>query len=124
MKFASERNTNQKAVNAYLNEKIPSKELSKIFWFILSQLSATGSEFFKMKIVSLRTNGHRPSCFSDEEQKQLGELLESDVDITLSEIKQHFGKDCSLTAIHYHVVKQGYVYKKKLSKPANKNAKM
>lgn len=25
-------------------------------------------------------------------------LLESDVDITLSEIKQHFGKDCSLTA--------------------------
>ncbi len=47
-------------------------------------------------------------------KKQLGELLESDVDITLSEIKQHFGKDCSLTAIHYHVVKQGYVYKKTL----------
>ncbi len=82
---------------------------------ILSQLSATGSEFFKNENrLSANPNGHRPSCFSDEEQKQLGELLESDVDITLSEIKQHFGKDCSLTAIHYHVVKAKVTFIKTL----------
>lgn len=113
MKFASEE-IRTKAVNAYLNEKIPSKELSKIFGYSVATICNWVRIFQNENRLSANPNGHRPSCFSDEEQKQLGELLESDVDITLSEIKQHFGKDCSLTAIHYHVVKQGYVYKKTL----------
>lgn len=111
MKFASE-DIRTKAVNAYLNEKLPSKELSKIFGYSVATICNWVRIFQNENRLSANPNGHRPSCFSDEEQKQLGELLESDVDITLSEIKQHFGKDCSLTAIHYHVVKQGYVYKK------------
>ena len=49
MKFASE-DIRTKAVNAYLNEKLPSKELSKIL-VILSQLSATGSECIAPNLI-------------------------------------------------------------------------
>lgn len=123
MKFASEE-IRTIVVNAYLNEGISSKELSRIFGYTVATICNWARIYKKENRLSANPNGHRTSCFSDEEQEQLRELLEKNVDITLAEIRQYFNKDCSITAIYYHVVKQGFVYKKKLLKPANKSARM
>ena len=50
--------------------------------------------------------------FSEEERKLLVELLEKRPDITLDEIRMHFGKQCSLNAVHKIVKALGFVFKK------------
>lgn len=67
--------------------------------------------------------GHRISMFSAEERKQLVELLEKRPDITLDEIRMHFGKQCSLNAVHKIVKALGFVFKKKLSERRNRIAR-
>ena len=50
--------------------------------------------------------------FSEEERILLVELLEKRPDITLDEIRMHFGKQCSLNAVHKIVKALGFVFKK------------
>ena len=50
--------------------------------------------------------------FSEEEREQLVELLEKRPDMTLDEIRTHFGKQCSLNAVHKIVKALGFVFKK------------
>jgi hypothetical protein len=55
----------------------------------------------------------RESPFSPmKKKKALAELFQDNVDITLGEIREKFGKNCSLVAIHKTIVKLGFVFKK------------
>ena len=54
------------------------------------------------------------AVFDEQELKELKTLLEKEADLTLSEIKEHFGKTCSLVTVHKTVVKLGFAYKKML----------
>ena len=64
-----------------------------------------------MKALS---RGHRNFIFSTEERKQHVELLEKRSDITLDEIRMHFGKQCSLNAVHKIVKALGFMLEKTL----------
>lgn len=61
-----------------------------------------------------KPNGHRPACFSEAELAELKSILQERPDTTLQEIKDHFGKDCSLSAICQMLIKLGFRFKKKL----------
>jgi hypothetical protein len=49
-----------------------------------------------------RKRGHRRSVFAQEERGQRVTLLKDKVALTLSEIKAHFHKECSLAALLLH----------------------
>jgi transposase len=53
-------------------------------------------------------------------QRKLRELLEAKVDMTLHQMREALGLDCSLQAIHVVLGKMGLTYKKRLSAPASK----
>jgi transposase len=81
-----------------------------IFWIrkLLRQRKLTGS------IEPLpRTQGRKPTFVGDM-LRELDELVESQCDITLAEIKEYFGErvNCSLQAITNSLKRLGWCYKK------------
>jgi hypothetical protein len=52
--------------------------------------------------------------FSEEEKRQMAELIDKTPDITLREIRAHFGKTCSLPAIFNPIEKMWSKLKKLL----------
>ena len=55
-----------------------------------------------------------------EQQQRLRELLKAKPDMTLEEMRQSLGLECTLPAIHYVLIKMGVSYKKKPSGPASR----
>jgi transposase len=52
------------------------------------------------------------------------DLVSKKPDITLAELRDAVGLNCTLPAIHYALEQMGLSYKKRLSMPAGKSAKM
>lgn len=111
MKFASEE-IRSTVVHAYLEGKADSKKLSEIFGYSVASICNWVRIYLQENRLAAKPNGHRKSCFSDEELEQLKTLVEERPDMTLEEIREYFSKTCSLTAIHVILVKMGYVVKK------------
>lgn len=88
------------------------QKIAEIVQYHLNSVSRWIREFEREKRLEARPRGHRPSMFSQKELEELTKLIKENVDITLTEIREHFGKNCSLNAIHKHVKALGFVYKK------------
>lgn len=123
MKFATEE-IRKKAVKAYMDGKANVKQLSEIFGYSRPTICNWIRAYREERRFSPKPGGHRKRCFTDDEITQLQSLLKQKPDITLLEIKEHFNKTCSLSAIHNTIVKIGYVYKKKRYALVNKKGKM
>ncbi len=123
MKFASPE-IREKAVRAYIDGKGTARQLAEIFGYTRATICNWVRAYRKTEQLAAKPNGHRRSCFSEEELAQLKAILAKTPDITLAEIKAHFNKSCCLAAICRHLAKLGYTYKKKLSGQANKTEKM
>ena len=111
MKFASEE-IRTRAVHAYLEGKATARQLADILGYTPATICNWVRAYRENQRLSAKPNGHRPSCFSHEEIRELQALLDKNGDITLQEIKEHFNKSCCLAAIHRLLVKLGYKYKK------------
>lgn len=111
MKTASSE-TRALVVKAYKSGTASRKQLSEIFGYHIQSIGNWIRAYEREERLAPHAKGHRKSVFSDEEKTALTELLRSDVDVTLEEIREMFGKECSLSAIHRIVVKLGYVFKK------------
>jgi len=99
-------------VNAYTSGVATRKQLSEIFGYHIQSIGNWIREYEREGRIAPRPKGHRKSVFSPEEREQLVALLQKNVDMTLAEMKNHFGKDCCLAAIHRIVAKLGFVVKK------------
>ena len=111
MKIASEE-IRTIVVKAYLSGTVSRQQLSEISGYTPASISNWVREYKKEKRLSPRPQGHRKAVFTEAELEQLSDLLGKGVDLTLGEIREHFGKSCSLVAIHNTVVKLGFVFKK------------
>lgn len=111
MKFATEtiRTT---VVKAYLSGLATRQQLADIFGYTPASISNWVREYKQNNRLAPRPNGHRKGYFSAEELNQLSELLKKNGELTLAEIREHFGKQCSLVAIHKTIVKLGFVFNK------------
>jgi putative acetyltransferase len=78
----------------------------------LNSVSRWIREFEREKRLEARPRGHRPSIFSQKNLEEITKLIKENADIPLVEIRDHFGKNCSLNAIHKQVKALGFVYKK------------
>jgi transposase len=64
-------------------------------------------------------SGRKPKLLGTH-RRQLRALLAKKPDLTLRELQEALGVDCTLPAIHYVLVSMGLTYKKRRSEPANK----
>jgi transposase len=63
--------------------------------------------------------GRKP-LIAQSHGQALRTMLAGKPDMTLQELRQALGLDCSLPAIHYVLADMGLTYKKRLSRPASK----
>jgi transposase len=99
-------------VTAYTSGVATRKQLSEIFGYHIQSIGNWIREYKREGRIAPRPKGHRKSVFNPEEKEQLVALLQNNVGMTLAEMKDHFGKDCCLAAIHRIVAKLGFVVKK------------
>ena len=99
-------------VKAYISGIATRKQLADIFGYHIQSIGNWIREYTREGRIAPHAKGHRKSVFTDQEKNRLVELSKSTTDITLKEIKELFGKSCSLAAIHKTVVKLGFVFKK------------
>jgi transposase len=111
MKTASAE-TRALVVKAYASGVATRKQLADIFGYHIQSIGNWIRAFEREERIAPHAKGHRKSVFSEEEKAALVALLRSDVDMTLEEIREIFGKTCTLSAIHRLVVKLGFVFKK------------
>lgn len=114
MKTASAE-TRALVVKAYTSGIATRKQLAEIFGYHIQSIGNWIREFEREGRIAPRQKGHRKSVFTDDEKSALIELVHSNVDITLEELRERFGKSCSLVAIHKTVVKLGFVFKKNIA---------
>ena len=111
MKTASAE-TRALVVKAYTSGIVTRKQLAEIFGYHIQSIGNWIREYMREGRIAPRPKGHRKSVFTEAEKENLIELFESNTDMTLEEIRNYFGKSCSLAAIHKTVVKLGFVFKK------------
>lgn len=63
-------------------------------------------------------SGRKP-LIVDSHRRELRVLLVKQPDLTLEEIRNHLGLECTIQAIHYVLVDMGLTYKKRRSAPPN-----
>jgi transposase len=66
--------------------------------------------------------GRKPRILENH-RGQMRDLVNKKPDITLNELREAVGLNCTLPAIHYVLEDMGLSYKKRLSMPASKSAK-
>lgn len=98
-------------VAAYFARTASRKQLSEIFGYHIETIGRWIRCSRKGRFTPL-PRGHRISVFTADELEQLATFIEKNPDVTLAEIRDHFGKSCSLVAIHKITRKAGYVFKK------------
>jgi transposase len=111
MKIATEE-IRSLVVKAFLSGTASRQQLSEIFGYTPASISNWVGEYKRENRLAPLPQGHRKAIFTDAELRQLAELLEKQVDLTLAEIRERFHKQCSLVAIHNTVAKLGFVFKK------------
>jgi len=67
--------------------------------------------------------GRKPRIL-ESHRSQMRAILKKKPDITLKELREAAALDCTLPAIHYVLENMGLTYKKRLSMPASKSARM
>jgi transposase len=67
--------------------------------------------------------GRKPRIL-EAHRSQMRAILKKKPDITLKELREAVALDCTLPAIHYVLEDMGLTYKKRLSMPASRSAKM
>jgi transposase len=66
----------------------------------------------------------RNALIVESHRKEMGNLLVKKPDMTLKEIRESLGLECTLPAIHYVLHDMGLTYKKRHSAPASKAARI
>lgn len=94
---------------------IPRQQVADIVGYHLNSVKRWLREYEQDARLEPLPRGHRASVFSPSERSELIDILTEKVDMTLQEIRQHFGKQCSLVAIHNIVTSLGFVLKKNSS---------
>lgn len=112
MKIASEE-IRTIVVKAYLSGAASRQQLSEIFGYTTATISNWVRAYKEEKRLAPRPSGHRKAVFAGAKLQQLAELLEKNADLTLAEIRERLGVQCSLVAIHNTLRKLGFVLKRK-----------
>ncbi len=91
-----------------------SKELADIFGIDESSVNRIVRQYKKTGSYELRTyNCGRKPVLTDDDLKNISELIDTNPDITINEIIEKLNLKVKNEAVRKAVIKMGYVYKKK-----------
>lgn len=112
MKIAG-KDLRQRAVEAYQSGEFTREEVAKMFGYTTTTIGNWMRSFKQEGRITSLPRGHRASAFTPAEQHLLRELVEKQPDMTLEEIRAHFGKNCSLPTVSNTLARLGLTFKKR-----------
>ena len=118
----SSRQVRERALQAYARGKGTQADIVDLYGVHQRTFRRWWRDYQASGRIEPRPRGHRRPALSDEEMRQLEELLRQTPDLTLMEMRTVLGQTCSLMAMHNATVRLGGRYKRNRSAPASKTA--
>lgn len=92
---------------------LPRKLICELVGYHVNTVNRWIRDYENDSRISPKNKGHRRAVFSNDELDRLRVLIEDRPDITLNEIREVFGKTCSLSSVYNHVRRLGFGLRKK-----------
>ena len=110
----------QRAIEAYRSGKGTQQHIADMFGIGLRTFARWWNQFQYHGQTAPRPRGHNPPALNEKEMKALDKLIQKHPDLTLAQMRDALGKDCSLVAIHYATLRLDWRYKKSRYVPVSK----
>lgn len=102
----------QRAIEAYRSEKGTQPQIASMFGIGLRTFARWLAQYRDHGQTAPKPRGHNPSALNEKEMKQLDRLIQKRPDLTLAQMRDALGKECSLVAIHHATLRLDWRYKK------------
>lgn len=102
----------QRAIEAYRSGKGTQQQIADMFGVGLRTIARWWNQFHYHGQTAPKPRGHNPPALNEKEMKALDKLIRKQPDLTLAQMRDALGKDCSLVAIHYATLRLDWRYKK------------
>ena len=102
----------QREIEAYRSGKGTQQQIANMFGVGLRTFARWWNQFQYHGQTAPRPRGHNPPALNKKEMKALDKLIQKQPDLTLAQMRDVLGKDCSLVAIHYATLRLDWRYKK------------
>jgi Transposase and inactivated derivatives len=113
----------QRALSAYKTGRYTQAHLAEVY----GVTRKTISNWLRIERAEQRVEplprGHRRESFSGEEKERLVLLVKQRPDMTLEQLRDSMGKDCTIQTVHNTLRRLGF-FLKKLSAPVNKSVRI
>ena len=111
MSIASEE-VRRRAIAAYRSGKGTQQQIAEFFCVGLRTFARWWAQFQQDGQTAPKPRGHNPPALDPEEMKALDRLSRRRSDLTLAQMRDALGKDCSLVTIRNATIRLGWRYKK------------
>jgi transposase len=118
------REVRQRAIEAYRSGKGTQQQIADMFGIHLCTFVRWWKQFRHHGQLAPKPRGHNPSALNDKEMQALDGLIQKRPDLTLEQMRDALGKDCSLVAIHYATIRLDWRYKKSRYERVSKTGPM
>ena len=112
----------QRAIEAYRFGKGTQQEIASMFGVGLRTFARWLEQFQKHGQIAPKPRGHNPPALDEKEMRRLDRLLQKRPDLTLAQMRDALGKDCSVVAIHNATIRLDWRYKKSRYERVSKTA--
>ena len=102
----------QRAIEAYRSKKGTQQQIASMFGIGLRTFARWLAHYRDHGQTAPKPRGHNPPALNDSEMRKLDRLIHKRPDLTLAQMRDALGKDCSVVAIHNATVRLGLRYKK------------
>lgn len=106
----------KRAIEAYTSGKGTQFEVANMFGIHRNTLANWLKDYNSEGRLEPRQRGHMAQAFSESEKERIKNLVSNKADITLEEIREKLGKNCSLMAVHRELIRQEFKFKKNSSR--------
>jgi transposase len=102
----------QRAIEAYRSEKGTQQQIASMFGIGLRTFARWLAQYRDHRQTAPKPRGHNPPALNEKEMRKLDRLILKRPDLTLAQMRDALGKNCSLVAIHYATIRLDWRYKK------------
>ena len=102
----------QRAIEAYRSGKGTQQHIADMFGVSLRTFARWWEQYQHEGQLAPKPRGHNPPALDEKEMRALDRLIRKRTDLTLAQMRDALGKDCSLVAIHHATIRLNWRYKK------------
>lgn len=103
----------QRAIEAYRSEKGTQQQIASMFGIGLRTFARWLAQYRDHGQIAPKPRGHNPPALNKKEMTKLDRLIQKRPDLTLAQMRDALGKDCSVVAIHHATIRLDWRYKKR-----------